>query len=249
MSREFFWQDVLPDVKKRIEPFIQELFALDDPLPSSVFLIGAAVRGEHSESHPDLHLLLVYPSIDAALLDRISRLGVRYGKKGLRAPLLLTPDHFNDAQDSFPMELLDLKSNHVLLCGEDLLTQVNIANEHLRLQVERELRAWQLQLRQAYLRSAGDAKWMANWYAANVEEIFPLLRAALHLLGGDEQAGNTEAARRLEQATGIGFEPFVSVYARYKQGKRPDKADVYDLYSAWERTFFELVTHIDGLES
>ena len=235
------------ELKTRIEPFVHDLQHAGIAGLRAVYLTGPAVRGEFSEANPELQLLVVADVFETPVLDAIAALGNQYGKKGIRAPLMLTPEYLGNARDVFPMELFDLKHNHHHLLGDDPLADIDIDIRHLRLQCERELRLVGLQLRQAYLRSAGDGAWFTGWLYDVVSDVFPALRAALHLLGGDTRAGNTEILSLLNSVTGIDMQPVTTVWESHKNGKPPKGNLAGELYEQWRSAFAALVERVDAL--
>lgn len=229
--------------------FLSDIGKLDGVKPRAVFLVGPAARGEFSPANPEINLLLVFDAIHAELVEALAALGVAHGRRGIRAPLLLTVEYIENARDCFPIELLDLSKNHVLLEGDDLLETLAIDRAYLRLQVERELRSLRVALRQQYLRAATDAAYMAAWFRDAVTDVFPVFRALLHLLGGDPATGNTEATTRLERATGVDLSAFVEVWNLHKKAQTIDKAEVRRMFDRWETGAARLVEQVDALSN
>ncbi len=236
------------EVEKRIRPFVDEITGKSGLSPRSALLVGPAARGEFSEKNPEIHLILVFDLVSPEILDVLAGLGRRFGAAGIRAPMVLTSEYFTGATDVFPMEFLDLLNNHVRVYGEDLLSGVAVDRAHLRLQCERELRLWRLRLRRAYLQAAGDAGWLSGWMQEAIIDLFPALRAALHLLGGDDQAGNTETASRLKALAPVDFSAAVEIWEDRKAGRKPDKDMAKERFFRWEKALGELVGAVDALE-
>ncbi len=250
MSQSFDFSGVDKQVASRIEPFCEALIGISGEEKDSLisaYLIGPAARGEYLDNNPDIQLVLIYETISIDLLNGIAALGKRFGSKGLRAPLLLTLDYLSGGQDVFPMEFLDLSRAHICLYGANQLADILVDREHLRLQVERELRTWRVQLRQNYLRAAGDETWLAKWFQERVTDVFPVLRASLDLLGGDAYAGNTDTVKRLVSLAPIDGDAFITVWERHKAGKTIDRADVRRVFEAWLISVGKLVETIDAL--
>ena len=235
------------ELKSRVEPFVSDLQNAGIKGLRAVYLTGPAARGEFNEANPEIQLLVVADVFETSALDAIAALGVRYGKKGIRAPLLLTPEYLGNARDVFPMEMLDLRHNHCHLLGEHLLKDIDVDAQHLRLQCERELRLIGLQVRQAYLRSAGDGSWFTGWLYDSVPNVFPALRAALHLLGGDAQVRNSEILSLLTGLTGIDMKPVGDVWNSRKEGKPLKGENAAILYEQWRGLFTAMVGRIDAL--
>ena len=240
--------NALPEtVRRHVEPFLTDLKAVPGLTLHSAYVIGAAARGEADPRRPQIAMALVLETMTATELDGLARLGRRWGKRGFHAPIVLTHEHVRRAQDVFPIEFLDWVHNHACLLGTDLFAEVAIDRRHLRLQCERELRLWLLNLSQAYLRSAGEASWLAGWFVERVEDLFPLLRAVLVLLGGDGQAGNTETVRRLERLVGGGLSVWVEAWEARKEGRTLPRDQARRMFEAWEKGLSFLVEKVDGL--
>lgn len=248
MPSNYNLEAVAVEIRSRLAPFMIDLEKNIPEQLQAAYLTGPSARGEFNAANPEINLLLVFKNIGAKLLDHISALGRKYGKSGIRAPLLLTSEYMINACDSFPIELLDLKSAHIAIYGDDALSALTIADKDLRLQCERNLRSWRLNIRQAYLRSAGDAGWLNEWFMDSIIDMFPLLRAVMHLLGGNTDCGNTETASRLSSMTGIDFTPFSEAWNLRKAGQRFEKKDVFAQFDHWETALAKLVEKIDALE-
>jgi len=244
---EHSWESVPQAIRKRVEPFLSELTIKAPSMPVSIYLVGPSARGEFSEVNPEIHILLVYEVIEKLLLDFISSLGAKFGSKGLRAPLLLTREHLRDAADVFPIELLDYKHSHTRISGEPLLEGMCVEKAHLKIQCERELRLWQIHLRQGYIKAAGDGSWLAGWFLERVPDLFPVLRAVLFLLGGDPDAGNTEAALRLSEATKTDLSPIIEIWTMRKTGTKLSGKKATEYFEKWTGAMDRLMKIVDEL--
>jgi len=245
---EHSWESVPQVIRKRVEPFLSELANKAPSVPVSVYLVGPSARGEFSESNPEIHLLLIYETIDRRLLDFISSLGSKFGSKGIRAPLLLTREHLRDAADVFPIELLDYKHNHIRISGEPLLDAMTIEKAHLKIQCERELRLWQIHLRQGYIKAAGDGSWLAGWFMERVPDLFPVLRTVLFILGGDPDEGNTEVTQRLSAVTKIDFSPVIEIWTMRKTGTKLSGKKAVEYFERWTCAMDMLMDIVDELK-
>ena len=248
MTMQWNLEKLEQGLRERIEPFLLDVEEKSDTPIVAAYLTGPASRGEWNSSLPELELLLVFDRIDEDLLEALASLGIRYGKTGIKAPLLLTSEYVTRAHDVFPMEFCELKSSHLLLGGSDMLATVEIDSSHLRLQVERELRSWRLRLRQGYLRAAGDGTWMAAWFADAVPDLFPVLRGLLKLLHGDPDAGNTEMLQRLAKACEMDLGAVVEVWEARKSGTKLGKDRIRGLYQDWDQSLDVLIGKVDTLE-
>ena len=86
-------------------------------------------------------------------------------------PLFMTESQIEKSLDSFPIEWLEIQERHLLLEGDDVLAGLEVPRTYLRLQCEHELRGKHIQLRQAYLRIAGDPASSSRVLAARGERL------------------------------------------------------------------------------
>ncbi len=240
------WDLVKGEIQSVARPFFEAL-AEKGIEPKAAYLIGGSARGEFNPKSPEVTTLLVFDEIDAELIETIAPLGKKFGKKGLVAPLMLATEHMERAKDSFPLEFFELTSSSRLLFGEDYLAKIKISPTELRVKTERELRLRLIQLQRAYLRSAGDSSWMAEWFAESVEGYFHLFRAAAYIFGENPNCGNTEAARLCAKATGAALSSFVEVWSLRKEGKKPKTSDVRAIFDAWSDGLKTVIAKVDAL--
>ena len=137
---------------------------------------------------------------DLRLLDQLAREGVRLGKLGLRAPLVMTPQYLTASCDTFPLELLEIRHQHVLLHGEDHFAGLEFRPADLRLQCERELKSALLHLRQGLLAAAGKYEHLGELCRHGAERATRVLRGVLHLAG---RALPALAAELVAQSAGV----------------------------------------------
>ena len=94
-------------------------------------------------------------------------------------PLLLTKKELVDGVDVFPIEFLNIKQHHTILHGEDFLKDIHVSKEHLRHQLEFEIRSKLIHLRGEYLQYKD--KDLEALILAAVPTLAPLLGALLYL--------------------------------------------------------------------
>ena len=114
----------------------------------SVILYGSAASGEFHEKFSDLNVLVVLKQLGVRELA-LGRETVRWWQKQKQPlPLLLAREEIENSSDVFPVEFLDIQHNHRLLHGEDVVAKFSFDTHDHRRQVEHELRAALLRLRQ-----------------------------------------------------------------------------------------------------
>ncbi len=178
---------------------------------SAALLYGSAAAGDFVAGTSNYNVLLVLDRLGVAELDAIAKAALPWAKAGNRPPLLFTPGELRASATLFPIELLDIRQSHHVLCGEDPLADVAIRHEHLCLQLERELKGKLLMLREQYLLSGGQPKRVAELLVSSVAGVLVVLRAALRLFQEDVPAQKIAALRLLSQHIPFDPQPLVEI--------------------------------------
>src|SRR5262249_37231393 len=108
-------------------------------------IYGSAPGSDFFEPPPDRNVAGIVPAVT---LDPVV---MRWEKRRFATPLLIEQDFLRNARDAFPMELDDIRRQHRLLAGADLLAELPIDRDALRRQCEKEARGKLLRLRALYL--------------------------------------------------------------------------------------------------
>lgn len=185
----------------------------------AVVLYGSAVREEYVAGRSDLNFALFLSRIDGPVLNRLIQPLRGWRKRGVSLPFFLTPADLEHSRDSFPVEFLEMKRTGRLMAGQDLLSGLTIAAEHLRLQCEREIKGKILQLRRAYLERAGRVRELDFLFQESAKSFLVLLRSILWLTEGEKGAvKGLEVIGAAEKKLGREFPHFRRVWA-FRSGK------------------------------
>ncbi len=172
----------------------------------SVVLYGSAASGDYIHGRSDLNLALVLETVALEDLDRCRPFLAGWRKDAIALPLLLTPTDVERSADIFPVEFLDICEHHVVLHGSDFFADLMIDPRYLRFQVEHELKAKVLSLREAYLggldRGEPEAL-IEELFAASVPSVIALGRNLLRAAGQRPPPGKSRTPAALERAFGL----------------------------------------------
>ena len=144
-------------------------------------VIGPALMDDFDAKRMHVQSVAVLARMDMSALERLRHKGVRIGKKGLRAPLIMTPRYIDKSRDAFPVELIEIQQLHTVVVGEDPFVDLAFQRSDVRLQCERELKRCLIQLRQGLLSSAGRDRVLAEVCTAAAEHVLRVLRALVWL--------------------------------------------------------------------
>ena len=166
---------------------------------------------------------------------------------GLPSPLLLTSEELETSTDCFPMEFYDIRKHRWVLWGSDVIEGLQIDWSFYRAQVEHELRAKQLRLRQKAAEVLFDPERLGNLLAHSLSTFCVLGRHALILSGHEPRYKKAEVITALEGVLGRRLEACkqVLVLRSSKQVGTPDVTIMFDKYMGEIAT---LVQFVDALE-
>ena len=116
---------------------------------------------------------------------------------GQPAPLLLSEHEIATSNDCFAIEFHDMRRQHRLLFGKDVVTPLAVDDSFYRAQVEHELRAKLLRLRQKAAGMLSDPDLLRRLLVDSISTFCVLFRHALILHGEDGPATKRDAIARV----------------------------------------------------
>lgn len=229
-------------MEAKLSELVERLKAAAQANLKAVVLYGSAVAGDFHEKHSDLNILCVVEHAGAADLERLHSVVEWWTKQGNRPPIVFTLDEIVRSADVFAIELLDIKSRHRMLFGEDFLEKLEVPMRLHRLQVERELRTGWLQLRQAILAAPRKSDAHLAMMLRSVSSFCALFRHALIALGQPPVHGKREAVERMASLTGANPSAFETILD-FRAGKIKERAIDIEATLQTYLDFVEVVTN------
>lgn len=201
-------------IDHKLDELVQRLKAAAADNLKAVILYGSAATEEFHAKHSDLNILCLVEQADAAHLEALHGAVEWWTRRGQRAPLVFTLDELQRSADIFTIELLDMKSRHRILYGENVLAGISVPLHNHSIQVERELRTDWLRLRQAILGAPKKSKVYLELMVSSFSAFAALFRHALIALGEAPSETKREAIDRIAQFAGAdpaGFHAILGV--------------------------------------
>jgi predicted nucleotidyltransferase len=140
------------------EEFGSELRSVFGNDLQALLLVGSAARGDFVPGKSDVNTLIILTPDGMDWLEKAYPVIKKWRKKSLALPHFMMPSVITDALDSYPLEFLDFKTFHQVIIGPDVMSDIEIPLQPLRLQIERELRGKLFLLRQIFASEAGQPK-------------------------------------------------------------------------------------------
>ena len=215
----------------------------------AVVLCGDAAGGGYRAGKSRLELAVVVDAVDDDTLHRLTRALPRTWRRRVAAPLLFDPLYIQSSLDVFPLEFLDLADRHELLFGEhDPFAELVFEREHLRLQIEQQLRGKLLHLWEAYLAARGSRRHTRRLLIDTPAAFETIARGILYIVGnGPRPTEPCALIAAVETALSIEL-PTLERLERVRSGRdKLARADVEATFACYLEEVRALVRGVDGL--
>lgn len=170
-------------MEKELTAFVSALRDVLGDRLSSVVLYGSAARGAHVPGKSDVNLMVVLKEADLGVLAGAQKAVRRFKAESDFNPVFWVEGEISPASDVFALEFTDIRENHKVLFGPDPLSGISVDPRHFRFQIEFELRAKLLRLREIWLETRGDRGAMEKFLFKAGSSFFLLFSAAGKLPG------------------------------------------------------------------
>lgn len=186
------------DVQRNIDEFVSMLKTKAGDNLLCVMLYGSAATQEFSPEFSDVNILCVFEKLQSGDLVNIAP-AMQWWERFGRAALVLTLEELTRSADVFAIEMLDIKANHKLLHGRDVVATIDVPLDLHRIQVERELRTSLIRLRQKFLSSRHDRRALVQLLVSSSSTFNTLLRHVLIVMGHGAPKERKEVAKSIER--------------------------------------------------
>jgi hypothetical protein len=197
-----------PIPEKQISEFVGKLQEAAGTNLESVILYGSAASGEYEADYSNINLLVVLKDTSFPSLIAMAPVVEGWTQQRRPAPMLITCDELERSADVFSIELLDMKRQHRVLHGTDVVASLQIPMVLHRAQLEYELREKLILLRQRLLVDARDETRTWHLLLRSVPAFATLFRHALIAQGHPEPRTKRESVRTLAESLRFDATPF-----------------------------------------
>jgi hypothetical protein len=202
----------------------------------SVVLYGSGAVPDDRDALSDYNILCVLRQVTPDEL-RASEPVFRWWREMKNpAPVLLSLEEVRTSTDCFPIEFHDIRDRHRILFGEDVVSGIEIDDSFHRAQVEHELRAKMVRLRQKAGGMLSERDLLLRLMADSVSTFCVLFRHALELAGVAAVYDKREVVAAAREHFGIRTEPFDTLLdlrgEKLKPRNAPDAIDLFRSYLA-----------------
>jgi predicted nucleotidyltransferase len=213
----------------------------------SVTLYGSAAFGDFHRRYSDLNVLCVLSRLTADELELAGPLAHWWSELGNPPPLFMSEQEVTASADSFAIEFSDMLERRKVLHGKDVVADLNVDPQHYRIQVEHELRAALVRLREHAAPAMADRDELVQLCLQSVSTFCLLGRHALLLRGRAAATEKREIVQQLTEVLGAGMAPFGVLLDVREERKAPQELDAGSLFRNYLIAVEQLVAYVDRL--
>lgn len=213
----------------------------------SVVLYGSAAAGDHTR-YSDLNILCVLTRFTPVEMKESEAIFRWWRELGNPSPLLLTEEEVRTSTDCFAVEFHDIKDRHRILTGTDVIADLSVDDSFYRMQVEHELRAKLLRLRQKASGMLSDQEHLRRLLVDSISTFCVLFRHALRLHGVDADPRKREVVARAQETFGIDASPFEKLLDLREERAKPREMDPVAVLPAYLAGISTVIEAVDRLE-
>lgn len=236
-------------MEKLLNQLVEKLGKAHGDRLVSVVLYGSAAAGDHHAKFSDLNVLCVLSAVTPRELGESESIFRWWREQGNPAPLLLSESEVVNATDCFPIEFTDVKEQHRILTGRDVVSQLVVDRKFYRAQVEHELRAKLLRLRQKASGVLSDSDLLRRLLADSLSTFCVLFRHALILSGIEAPSRKREIIARTHEFFAIDPLPFQKVLDLREGLAKPRDIAPVAVLGSWLEGISLVIEAVDRLEN
>ncbi len=220
--------------------------ALGDQL-ISLILYGGLARGEYAQPNSNVNVMIVVAEASVEVMDRALP-AVQAGMRDLRlAVMFLSANDLRRSTDVFPTKFLDMQRHHRVLWGREVLADLPIATDHLRLRCAQEIKNLLLRLRQFYLQRAQYPELIEGTLARAISSFLYSAGVLLALKGKTAPAGKAAIADAAGRDLGLDGQTLKDLLAVKAGTSKPDAEGLKRLYNAFMLTVQKAADLVDAI--
>jgi len=235
------------------EKLIHFVYSINEILKHDEFrcfaLYGDILGDNFKEGVCDAGFLIIASEVGIGLYEKL-HIPVQCAAAELRVvPLIMTYEELLLSADVFPVKFLEIKGSYAILTGEDLLAELDIPTENIRLHCEQELRNFSLRVRNDFINMFPDEFNMYNTLVKYLPELLPIIKFFVEFRSGKKFSKISEALTCLKEEFCISYEAINDMMALRKNNSVQTCEEIKEIYSKLNTLLNELTRKADAQQT
>lgn len=233
------------NIKKIIGEFVGLLKGAYGDYLIAVILYGSAASGEYALRHSNINIAVILRDASLKSLSKISAI-LNKRRFLIINPVFLTEDYIKRSTDVFPIEFIDMKENHVVLHGKDVLKDIDINIKNLRFQCEQELKSKIINIKRAYLRTTNKFLLKKILFKSLTSSVH-ILRNLLKLKGKGPSYAKEGVLNEISREFGLDVAALQKIWDARSKNLNLSRGEITNLFTCLVETLEAIADKIDRL--
>lgn len=233
--------------RKLIESYLNELLKIHQGNIISIFLCGEAAGTDYVHKVSNINLFIILEKLKFQDLQKSLKVVSKGINKKITVPLFLTRKHIETSTDVFPIEFLEMKENHLLLYGKNLLGSLEINPANIRLFCEEQIKGKLIRIRQAYLEIGLKRKGIEALLKESLSSLTPVFRNLIRLKGKTPPLKREQIYNQLCAAFNLDRDAFLAILRDTKNDEKIAGQDVETTFERYIAQIQKLAIAVDQL--
>ncbi|MEN3013504.1 MAG: nucleotidyltransferase domain-containing protein [Endomicrobiia bacterium] len=234
-------------MQKILENFIQEIKNSLGKKLKSITLYGSKASQEDTK-YSDYNILIIADDLKITDLNNLTKPVKKWVKHGNPPPLIFDTKTFLSSVDVFPIEFLDIKQNHKILYGENIVEKIEINFKNLRHECEFELKSKLLKLKQLYILTGGKKQKLKKLLIESISTFLVLFKSVIQLLQKQVPAKKTEVLEVIKnEILGINIQPFEKILNLKQDKKETKEYNLQELFEQYTKEIEKVIDFVNNL--
>lgn len=214
----------------------------------AIILYGSGARGEYVPKKSDINLLIVLSDSGIERLGDATDAVAKWRKRNVRVPLVMTKGYIDSSLDAFPLEFFNIKSAYQVIHGEDILGDLALGKQDLRLQCEKELKAKLLLVRESFLEADNKTPLLRELIVQSLSAFISIFKALLYLTGEEVPDKNEAVLATTAKSFGLNGDLFRTLWHIRKGEKKAGKGELVEIVQKYINEIRKLSTQVDQMD-
>lgn len=210
-----------------MEKFIDNLKNILQERLLSVFMYGSKVKYSQELVKTDMNVMVIVKNLSGSDIRACSEIVNKWMKAKNPIPVFMDREEWFHSSDVYAMEYADIKAEHRILYGEDLISDLNVDPDNIRFQCEQETKNLLMRFRQFYLENAHSPKRLKNSFVPLAKTCNAIFKAILRVKFTDIPSEKEDIIKKLAEISGLEASTYIKLLGyKRKQCKMNDKETI-----------------------
>ena len=193
-----------------------------------------------------INFMILLNEINTEVLDIVGA-ALRRVKSCKISLLTLSEDDLVSSTDVFPIKFLNIKRNHVVYRGKDLISSLEISKQNLRLRCEQEVKNLMLRLRQSYLSIGQNRKTLSMLIKRAYNSMIRNMSVVVEIKSGEVKSQPKDIIDSCS-SYGIDVKPLLEIQNFQSSGLPDDLDALKGLLESMMKSVRGLASYVDKMD-